>query len=428
MTAILTDSFRAEAATSLFDYISNPDNAIYMYLGNVSKWPNSGDTPVDPENNLVNTSVIHYDMIMCKRLLSGNTTMCANRYNWEFGTTYDQYDTSDVELNSENKRYYVITAEYNVYKCLNNNFAAASTKEPIGTSIEPFTLDDGYTWKYMFTIAKPVAEVFMNGQFMPVKQTALPTEGQWMVQATATPGAIESYIVRNKGSGYTTATVEIIGDGEGAIGIPIINSGQIVGIQVGSKGNGYTWATAVITGTGVGAAVDPQVAPPGGHGSNPVYELGANYVMAQMTFDQETYENVPEIFSFRKLGLLSSPKYKDGSQFTDFVGTGCHKIYSTSISGFGRGDTLVFDNELTAYVIEVGSDFDGSYLIVNEVTSIEVGMNFYKRGDSGTTGSVLSMIIPDLIPNSWRPLYTEHRSQITKNSNQLEYVRVVIEF
>lgn len=427
MTAILTDSFRVEAATSLFDYISNPSNTVYMYLGKDSKWPNSGDVPVDPINNIKSTATTHYDLIMCKRLLAGNTTLCANRYNWEFGTVYDQYDTSDQVLNGENKRYYVITADYNVYKCLNNNFGVVSIKEPVGTSIEPFTLDDGYMWKYMFTIAKPVAEVFMNSQFMPVKNTALPTEGQWLVQATATPGAIESYLVRNKGSGYTSASVEILGDGEGAIGIPILSGGQIVGVQVGAKGSGYTWARVNIVGNGVGASIDPQIGPPGGHGSNPVYELGANYVMAQMTFGQETYSNIPEVFSFRKLGLLSQPKYKDGTELTDFVASGCHKVYSVT-AGFSVGDTIVLSNNTTAYVVEVNNDSGGSYLLLSEVDNIEAGMTFYKQGDSGVTGVVDSLIVPDILRSSWRTLYTEHRSQITKNPNQLEYVRIVIEF
>ena len=245
--------------------------------------------------------------------------------------------------------------------------------------------------------------------------------------ATATPGAIESYLVRNKGSGYTSASVEILGDGEGAIGIPILSGGQIVGVQVGSKGSGYTWARVNIIGNGVGASIDPQIGPPGGHGSNPVYELGANYVMAQMTFGQETYSNIPEVFSFRKLGLLSQPKYKDGTPLTDFVASGCHKVYSVT-AGFSVGDTIVLSNNTTAYVIEVNSDSGGSYLLLSEVDNIEAGMTFYKQGDSGVTGFIDSLIMPDILRSSWRTLYTEHRSQITKNPNQLEYVRIVIEF
>lgn len=427
MTAIVTDPIRVELAKSMFDYISNPDNRVYMYLGKDSQWGNSGDIPEDPINTIARTSIIHYDMIMAKRLLGGNTTLCANRYNWESGAVYAQYDTSDVTLNSENKRYYVITAEYNVYKCLGNNFGAPSIREPIGVSVEPFTLDDGYTWKYMFTIAKPVAEVFMNSQFMPVKQTANPTEGQWIVQATAVPGAIESYIVRSKGSGYTTATVTIEGDGTGAIAIPIIQDGQIVGVTVGDKGRNYTWAKATIVGNGVGAVVDPQVAPFGGHGSNPAYELGCHYVMAQMQFGQESFANVPEIFSFRKLGLIADPKNQDDLDFGDFVASGCHKIYTTT-AGFSRGDTIVLSNGTEARCVELGTDMTGTYMILSEVVNIEDGLTFFKKGDSGVTGLVSSTIYPDVKRNSWRPLYVEHRTQITKNPNQLEYVRIVLEF
>lgn len=427
MSAIITDAFRVESAVSLFNYIADANNRVYMYLGKDSLWPNSGDLPVNPINTIKDVSFIHYDLIMAKRLLAGNITLCTNRYNWEFGTVYAQYDTSDAGLNIENKRYYVITKDFNVYKCLNNNFAASSTKEPIGVSIEPFTLDDGYTWKYMFTVSKPVAEVFMNSQFMPVKQDANTNEGQWLVQATAVPGAIESYIVRNKGSGYTTATATVIGDGSGAIAIPLISSGQIVGVFVGNKGNDYTWATVEIVGNGTGATVDAQIAPPGGHGSNPAYELGANYVMAEMQFGQESYATIPDIFSFRKLGLLASPKDQNDANYTDFVASGCHKIY-TVITGFVYGDTIVLDDNTTARIVDLGTDMTGTFMLLSETHGVETGQSFYKQGDSGITGLITDVILPDIARNSWTPMYIEHRTQITKNENQLEYVRVVIEF
>ena len=44
----------------------------------------------------------------------------------------------------EDARFYVMTDEYNVYKCLDNNNNALSVNKPIGTQVLPITLADGY--------------------------------------------------------------------------------------------------------------------------------------------------------------------------------------------------------------------------------------------------------------------------------------------
>lgn len=426
MAAIITDALRVYTAKALRDYIADASNSLYMYLAKDSQW-GSSDIPEQPVNNLKSISAESDDIIIVKRLLAGNVTHAINRYNWEFGEVFSQYDTSNTTLNTNEVPYYCITPALNVYKCLGNNFSSPSLKEPIGVSVTPFTLDDGYTWKYMYTLVKQIADAFMTDQFIPVKETAAPTEGQWLVQATAKPGAIESYIVRNKGRGYTTASVSITGDGVGAVGIPIIKLGEIVGIAVSDPGTGYTHCECTIVGNGAGATADPQVAPLGGHGSNPVTELGGHYIMVQSKFEQESSPTVPNTFSFRKLGLLSSPKGSDNTQFVNFIGSGCYKVYTVT-AGLVAGDYINFSDNDTARVVELGADFTGTYAILSEANGVSVGKTFFKVGDSGVTGLVTSVNPPDIKRNSGDILYSEYRAPITKNTNQIEFVRIVIEF
>lgn len=55
------------------------------------------------------------------------------------------------------------------------------------------------------------------------------------------------------GSGYTTATATIAGDGTGATATATVSGGKVTKITVTNPGSGYTTATATITGDGTGA-------------------------------------------------------------------------------------------------------------------------------------------------------------------------------
>lgn len=55
------------------------------------------------------------------------------------------------------------------------------------------------------------------------------------------------------GSGYTTASVSISGDGSGAAGTATISAGKVTKVTVTAAGSGYTSATAAISGDGTGA-------------------------------------------------------------------------------------------------------------------------------------------------------------------------------
>jgi hypothetical protein len=59
--------------------------------------------------------------------------------------------------------------------------------------------------------------------------------------------------VTSGGSGYTTATATVVGDGTGATASVVLNGGIVVGIEITSTGQDYTVATINIAGDGLGA-------------------------------------------------------------------------------------------------------------------------------------------------------------------------------
>ena len=190
------------------DSITNqsPDSSVYyIVLGNVYPYPDEPTPIVPPDNEQYLKYDVHRKFVGGKKITSGDVSLVAPRYNWTSGIVYSMYRDADIDM--YDRPFYVVTNEYNVYKCLYNNKGSASTIKPTGFSTTPFTTSDGYTWKYMYTITLGDADKFMTALHIPVKNISS-TDGsaesdrQFAVQNASVNGAIEVVETVNEGSGY----------------------------------------------------------------------------------------------------------------------------------------------------------------------------------------------------------------------------------
>ena len=130
----------------------------------------------------------------------------------------------------EDSRFYVITDEFNVYKCLDNNNGAISEYKPIGTTVDPVTFPDGYMWKFLYNIPIALRTKFLTDEYVPVV-TALRNQFY-------SNGNIQTVRVDQAGSGYTSATISVQGDGY-LEADPL----YLTSINIDQGGSGYTSAT-----------------------------------------------------------------------------------------------------------------------------------------------------------------------------------------
>ena len=188
---------------------------------------------------------------------SADVCHMARRIDWVSGTVYDPYD-DDISptnpsfseaTNLADSNFYVITDEFKVYKCLDNNENADSTIKPTATSTSAVTLADGYTWKFLFQVSSADQSKFLDTNYIPVRKLS----GNPTFDVN---GEIDSISVLTGGSGYTTATVSIQGDGTGASATAVIVGDAIDSITVDTAGSGYTFAFITITGDGTLATAD----------------------------------------------------------------------------------------------------------------------------------------------------------------------------
>jgi len=180
-------------------------NILYAMLGKIETWTNepTPDTPVETDYDKQRDIWRH--AIGAKRIQPGNVSHVVQRYNWTSGTVYAQYRDKDTNLYT--RPFYVMTDENNVYKCLYNNKGATSTVKPTDLSTLPFTLSDGYTWKYMYTISLGESDKFLTASHMPVKTIAssdgsVEGDRQVAVQNAAVNGSIDIIETVAAGSGY----------------------------------------------------------------------------------------------------------------------------------------------------------------------------------------------------------------------------------
>jgi len=154
------------------------------------------------------------DIMSMKKIQSSDATHTVARNDWANNNLYNEWDDKVAESSLTN--FYVLTSDYNVYKCLDNNRGANSIVKPTttGTSIE--STADGYRWKYMYTISAGEQLKFLTIDFMPVKTlSANDGSAQWTVQQTALAsgnGSIHHVKIIANGSGYlhTTNTFQTV--------------------------------------------------------------------------------------------------------------------------------------------------------------------------------------------------------------------------
>ena len=160
---------------------------------------------------------INYDLVdditSLKKIQSSDATHAVPRVDWAYNTFFNEWDDKYVDpqsISQDQLRFYMMTDEYKVYKCIDNNRGANSTSKPTttGTSIE--TTADGYRWKFMYDISSGERTQFLTVDYMPVKTlTANNGSAQWSVQQNARAsgnGSIHHVKVIAGGAGYLHTT------------------------------------------------------------------------------------------------------------------------------------------------------------------------------------------------------------------------------
>ena len=357
MAALVTNKFRIHNAKQFieaFDEVSFTSGAavtdssgllnsnMYLFIGKVTGW--SDDTnPPSPTDSVANTHYENWrDMIAAKKVGSTDISHAIPRKNWTNNTNYFAFTDNTNTLFSQD--FYVMTGDYNVYKCLSNSetnssgtTASTSTTKPTGTGTSIISTADGYKWKFMYQIPASDALKFVTPNYIPVDTVrrangylantfdSAPAQVQFDVETAAGAsgggnGAIEIVHMTTRGLQYlgevgnvssvtNTTTVTITGatltaddcivnndiyftsgdaSGQGGTITDYNGSSKVVtftpAITAPSATDGYAIGPkVVIAGDGQGANVRATVNSTGGINATAVISGGNNYSNASIT-------------------------------------------------------------------------------------------------------------------------------------------------
>ena len=437
MTSALSINFRIGASEQFLESVSEPSSSnLYFTYGKVDAWAN--DSAPDSANTSVATEYeVWKNMIGAKKVTGNDMRHVANRYDWKANNVYIAYDHINPNIvGVDNVQFYVLTSAKHVYKCLANNYGANSTVEP--TAINPNTTTqtaDGYTWKYMFSVADSDLLKFTTGSYIPVKKiTSDDGSLQWSVQSGATEGAIHNIVITNGGSGYTNTNnliVTISGDGTGAAAYANISASNVVSnVTITNIGAGYSEATVTITGGGgTGATARAIISPIDGHGSNPIYELGASKILLNARLAGTEGGIIPANNEFRQVSIIKEPLVRGTSNVAaNSVILQAYKI-TTAGSGTYTPDEYVYQGATLATASFKGKvlvDNVGEIIIVNTVGTPTSGTLL--GANSATARLITSSDDGELQPFSGQLLYIDNIKPITRSSDQTEDFKIVFKF
>jgi hypothetical protein len=263
-----------------FDMFSNVSRYYYTF-GKALPWETV--TTIDPDTNLpivVSSEDIpptisdtyayeldvRRDILYTKAINSSDSAIVIRRINWTPGFIYDMYDDYSINRMSysgassiDQANFYVLTSDFNVYKCLFNANNSTSIYQPIGTSPEPVLLADGYIWKFMYSVPLYLRNKFLTTSWMPVT-TALTNQfysnGSITSYSIADKGlkypkntwGVKRVVVVSGGSGYDIGdivlTFQPVDGGTGVTAtcevVEVGDTGNIVKVEVTESGSGYS--------------------------------------------------------------------------------------------------------------------------------------------------------------------------------------------
>jgi len=486
MAAIITEKFRTHNAKQFKEDFSESASSTYIFIGRSFAWPNDA-VPTAPANSTGEELDAWSDMIALKKVPNADVTHGLVRYNWTTNTTYDEYQhdvsstntsTATSASNIYDSRFYVMTEEYNVYKCLrtgrdSSGAVVASSVKPTGTSSTALVVTAdagagtgrGYVWKYMYSISASDVIKFVTNDFIPVKTLGAQTEidgtgtggglgaagtddssAQWDVENNAVDGGVSHAVVTAAGSGYSNGTytaVVIDGDGTAGRATVTVSGGGLTHVTITTTGSGYRRATidvAGISGIGGGSAgvIKVIASPVIGHGADPVQELGGNYIIINSRFEfGEGGGDFPTDNDFRRIGLVQDP-FNNGSTTVSTAAsmTAYSQMTLSSASGLSPDD-LIRDSssDVAGTAVSRIVSINGTVISHIPVANSEGGyFNFAaadvvytSAGANVGTVSAVSGVHPEVEHYTGQIMYIENRGAVTRAADQIEDIKLIIE-
>ena len=421
---------------------------LYCFIAKVDPWVDEINIPA-PEDSDFYLKNVNKNLIALKKINTNDICPVIKRIDWKSGTIYEQYSSNRVS----NINYYIRNSYDQVFKCLSNGTkvnaisGVQSTTQPLidfTTNFADNIIDtgDGYRWKYLYSLDIGAKLKFFDEHWMPLPIT---THRKSLKNNTIGSGEISVINVYNTGQGFSndnafniTTSIQIEGDGTGAVARAVIANNKVEKIVMTSFGSNYTFATANVVPNigyaGNSAVLFPEISPIGGHGHDLISELGCRTLMVTAEFNGTETGTLPDNIDYRQLGLLTNPEIIVGSS-TAFANSSIYKsthdVTVSQGSGVYQQDEIVYQGtannpSYSGRVLNFDEQNNILYLI-NTLGTVSLYQGLYGT-ISNTSRLLLQETVEQVIPYSGSIIYLENRTKIQRTPSGLEQFRLTLKY
>jgi hypothetical protein len=429
---------------------------LFLFTGKKTEWQDENNPPAPITTDMQDYTTLN-DIIGLKKISSDNIKLGIVRNNWTSGAIYSQYDSNKDPFDpaAYEHPFFVVTDEYNIYKCLNNNSNSPSTSKPTGTDVSIINLSDGYAWKFMGSVSSQDAASFLTSDFIPVEYKSYNDgSSQWNVQQTAKAESISTFNILTQQGSFSSPVVTVFGSGKNANAFATrTQTNTIRQVLVTDPGTGYDAETYAVVkesnASGSGAVVtvssiDPDkkailsctVNNPGGGYSNGAIALitgdgtGATAtvtVASDGTIQQVNITNGGSGYTTAKVWIIPGN-----------VGAVAKAILAP-INGHGSNITteLGASSAIVSATLESNSQYfpngaANAFRQIGIITDVEDSSGFayapYYIGPAHPDFANSSSTLNKIVPGKGYIIYLSNVKSVTRADGQEEHIKVVIVF
>ena len=442
MPAIITNGFRTYNADNYIGSFST--NKMYLMIGKADAWSGASlgqyteGSPTDtaiptPIDTTVAPFIHHNDMIAAKLINVSDVSHVVKRVDWTSGTVYSEYDhNQDDQID---QTFFVMTDQYNVYKCISNYGGAASTVKPTGQSTSISETSDNYRWKFMYEVQQADVLKYVTTDWIPIKYLALDDGNlQWDVQQAAVDGSLEHIDVTAGGTGYVNT-----------------NTGTA---QAGSTSTTINLAATASATDDIYNSMTVYIS--SGTGSGQIKVI-TDYVGSTKVATVSAWTTTPDATSVYEIMPAVTITTTEGSgaaaRCSSVIGGIIKKVSMTAVGTLYRsGTATITGGGGTGATLEprIGpkgghgknakTELGGAYVMINirlvgtEGGDFTVGDDFRKvilianPNASGAAATASTYTGAEMDDDSGEQIYIEYRAPINRASDQTEDVKLVVEF
>ena len=445
MPAIITNAFRTYNADNFITAFGT--NKMYLMIGKADPWSGADlrqytGTPTDtalptPIDTTVAPFVHHNDMIAAKLINTSDVSHVIKRTDWTSGIVYVEYN--HLQDDQIDQTFFVMTDQYNIYKCISNYGGAASTIKPTGQTSSIVETSDNYRWKFMYEVQQADVLKYVTTDWIPVKYlTSDDGTAQWDVQQAAVDGALEHIDVTTAGTGYVNTHTGTAQAGSAttitlastASATNDIYNGMTVYLSSGTGSGQIKVITDYVGATKV-ATVSTWTTNPS---ATSVYE-----VMPLVTIAHGSETPVPSTLATARCSSVVGGVIKKISMTN--VGAGYR--YATATLTLGGGSGAIIEPRIgpkNGHGKNPKTELGGAYVMLNIRLVGTEGGDFIVGDDfrkvilianplvSGAAASLSTYSGAEMDDDSGDMIYVEYRAPINRASDQTEDVKLVVEF